>query len=82
MRFSSVELLRNAILTYRCIRLLGYGDDTDIIGCIKRDVTAVFGSIEKKSDTVRLVVNIGKTKFMVCSNRKPRVLDSHLTAES
>jgi sorting nexin-29 len=68
------------ILGQKCVQLLGYADDIDIIGRTKRDVTAAFGAIERESARVGLAVNMGKTKFMVCSNRETRRLDSHLTA--
>ncbi|XP_043065425.1 uncharacterized protein LOC122320881 [Drosophila ficusphila] len=53
------------ILSNRCVQLLGYADDIDIIGRTKRDVTAAFGAIEKESAKVGLAVNMDKTKFMV-----------------
>ncbi|XP_060665319.1 uncharacterized protein LOC132797575 [Drosophila nasuta] len=70
------------ILTNRCVQLLGYADDIDIIGRTKRDVTGAFGAIEKESAKVGLAVNMEKTKFMVCSSRESRRLDSQLTAEN
>ncbi|XP_043064519.1 uncharacterized protein LOC122320475 [Drosophila ficusphila] len=70
------------ILTNRCVQLLAYADDIDIIGRTKRDVTAAFGAIEKESAKVGLAVNMEKTKFMVCSSRESRRLDSQLTAAS
>ncbi|XP_043064095.1 uncharacterized protein LOC122320085 [Drosophila ficusphila] len=70
------------ILSNRCVQLLGYADDIDIIGRTKRDVTAAFGAIEKESAKVGLAVNMDKTKFMVCSSRESRRLDSQLTADS
>ncbi|XP_060665561.1 uncharacterized protein LOC132797804 [Drosophila nasuta] len=70
------------ILTNRCVQLLGYADDIDIIGRTKRDVTGAFGAIEKESAKARLAVNMEKTKFMVCSSRESRRLDSQLTAEN
>ncbi|XP_020806218.1 uncharacterized protein LOC110182509 [Drosophila serrata] len=70
------------ILTNRCVQLLGYADDIDIIGRTKRDVTAAFGAIEKESAKVGLAVNMDKTKFMVCSSRESRRLDSQLSAGS
>ncbi|XP_060665650.1 uncharacterized protein LOC132797914 [Drosophila nasuta] len=63
-------------------KLLGYADDIDIIGRTKRDVTGAFGAIEKESAKVGLAVNMEKTKFMVCSSRELRRLDSQLTAEN
>lgn len=68
------------ILTNRCVQLLAYADDIDIIGRTKRDVTGAFGAIEKESAKVGLAVNAGKTKFMVCSSRESRRLDSQLAA--
>nr|XP_043068191.1 uncharacterized protein LOC122321607 [Drosophila bipectinata] len=70
------------ILTNRCVQLLGYADDIDIIGRTKRDVTGAFGAIEKESAKVGLAVNMKTTKFMVCSSRESRRLDSQLTAEN
>ncbi|XP_070137322.1 uncharacterized protein [Drosophila bipectinata] len=65
-----------------CVQLLGYADDIDIIGRTKRDVTGAFGAIEKESAKLGLAVNMEKIKFMVCSSREPRRLDSQLTAEN
>ncbi|XP_044249360.1 uncharacterized protein [Drosophila takahashii] len=63
------------ILTNRCVQLLGYADDIDVIGRTKHDVTGPFGAIGKKSAKVGLAVNREKTKFMVCSSRESRRLD-------
>ncbi|XP_062127293.1 uncharacterized protein LOC133839668 [Drosophila sulfurigaster albostrigata] len=68
--------------TTKCVQLLGYADDIDIIGRTKRDVTGAFAAIEKESAKVGLAVNMEKTKFMVCSSRESRRLDSQLTAEN
>ncbi|XP_051858122.1 uncharacterized protein LOC127565084 [Drosophila albomicans] len=70
------------ILTNRCVQLLGYADDIDIIGRTKRDVTGAFMAIKEESAKVGLAVNMEKTKFMVCSSRESRRLDSQLTAEN
>ncbi|XP_043063529.1 uncharacterized protein LOC122319800 [Drosophila ficusphila] len=70
------------ILTNRCVQLLGYANDIDITDRTKRDVTAAFGTIKKESAKVGLAVNMDKTKFMVCSSRELRRLDSQLTADS
>lgn len=68
------------ILGNKCVQLLGYADDIDIIGRTKRDVTAAFGAIERESARAGLAVNMSKTKFMVCSSRESRRLDSQLNA--
>ena len=61
---------------------LGYADDIDIIGRTKRDVTGAFGAIERESARMRLAVNQNKTRFMMCSGKESRRLDSQLTAGS
>ncbi|XP_070136101.1 uncharacterized protein [Drosophila bipectinata] len=57
--------------TTKCVELLGYAD-----------VTGAFGAIEKESAKVGLAVNMEITKFIMCSSRESRRLDSQRTAEN
>nr|XP_043067135.1 uncharacterized protein LOC122321356 [Drosophila bipectinata] len=76
------NLVTEAEVVLRCIQLLGYADDIDIIGRTNRDVTGAFGAIEKESAKVGLALNMEKTKFMLCSSRESRRLENQLTAEN
>ena len=50
------------LLFQKSVQLLGYGDDIDILGCTKRDVTAAFKAIQRESTKMDLPVNEGKTE--------------------
>ena len=47
-------------------------DDIDIIGRTKKDVTAAFSAIKRKSTKMGLAVNKVKTKYMLSTNRDVR----------
>ena len=53
----------------RSIQLLGYADDIDIIGRSKRDVSGAFLRIATEAKKMGLVVNEGKTKYMLSSKK-------------
>ena len=59
---------RNGTIFQKIIRLLAYTDDYDITGRTKRDVTAAFIAIKRKSSKMDLAVNEGKTRYMLATN--------------
>ena len=73
---------RNGTIFYKCVQLLAYADDIDIIGRCKRDVTAAFSAIEKESSRVGLAVNEGKTKYMLSTTRNTRRVGTHVIADN
>ena len=56
---------RNGTIFYKSVQLHAYAEDIDIIGRTMRDVTAAFTAIEWESAKMGLVVNEGKTKYML-----------------
>ena len=64
------------------VQLLAYADDIDIIGRPKRNVTAAFSAIERKSIKMGLTVNEGKTKYMFPTSRDVRRIDSQITSDN
>ena len=77
-----VGLHRSGTIFQKSVQLLAYADDIDIIGRTKRDVTAVFGAIERQSTKMGLAVNEGKTKYMFSTSRDVRRTDSRITADN
>ena len=64
-RECSVKFHRNGTIFQKRVQLLTYAEDIDIIGRIKRDVTAAFSSIKRESIKIDLAVNEGKAKYIV-----------------
>ena len=50
---------RNGTIFQKSVQLLGYADDSDVIECTKRDVTAAFSAIERESTKMVQAVNEG-----------------------
>ena len=71
---------RKGTIFYKGVQILAYADDIYIIRRTRRDVTAAFAAIEKESAKVGLMVNEGKTKYMMSANREARRLGSQFTA--
>ena len=57
-------------------------DRIDIIGGIKRDVTADFSAIERQSTKMGLAVNENKIKYMLSTSRDVRRIDSQIIADN
>ena len=60
---------RSGTIFNKNVQLHAVADDIDIIERFKRDVTATFSVIQKESEKVGLMVNDGKTKYMLSSSR-------------
>ena len=73
---------RNGTIFFKSVQLLAYADDVDIIGRTKRDVTAAFSAIERESAKMGLVVNEGKTKYMLSSCRGTRRIGTEVSCDS
>ena len=73
---------RNGTIFRKNVQLLAYADDIDTIGRTKRDVTAPFSAIERKSTKMGLAVNGGKKKYMLSSCRDARRIDSQFMADN
>ena len=71
-----------ALCFKKSVQLLEYAHDIDIIGRIKRDVTAAFSVIERESTKMGLAVNGSKTKYMLSISRDVRHIDSQITADN
>ena len=54
---------------HKSVQLLAYADDIDVIGRTQRAVNEAFASIETEAAKVGLVVNEGKTKYMLSSKK-------------
>ena len=48
----------------KCVQLLAYADNIDIIGCTEQDVTAAFSTVEREYIKMDLAVNEGKRKHV------------------
>ena len=73
---------RNGTIFQKNVHLLEYADDSDIIGRTKRDVTAAFSAIERKSTKMGLAVNEGKTKYMLATSGDVGRIDFQNTADN
>jgi len=53
---------------YKLVQLMAYADDIFIIGRSLASMKEAFQSLEETSEEVGLVINKGKTKYMVAAN--------------
>ena len=51
------------------MQLIGYADDTNIIGRTKRAISDVYGELKESAKEVGLIINVDKTKAMVQNSR-------------
>jgi hypothetical protein len=60
-----------AAIFYKSVQLIGYADDTNIMGRTKRAASMVYRELTERPKEVGLNINVEKTKAMVQS-RRPR----------
>ena len=57
---------------YKSVQLIGYADDINIMGRMKRTILEVYGELKKTAKEVELNINVKKTKAMVQNRRLRR----------
>lgn len=64
--------------------MLVYVDDIDIIGLKHRIVSSIFSNLTKEARRMSLLVNEGKTKYLLSSNEQTThsQLDSHVIVDN
>ena len=77
-----VKVHCNDTIFQKTVQLLAYVDDIDIIGRTKREATAAFSAIGRKSTKMGMAVNEGKTKYTLSTSRYLRLIDSQITADN
>jgi hypothetical protein len=60
-----------ATIFYKSVQLVGYADDINIMGRMKRATSMVYTELKERAKEVRFNINVEKTKTMVQS-RRPR----------
>ncbi|CAD6995418.1 unnamed protein product [Ceratitis capitata] len=80
----AAELNREGTIFNKIVELLAYADDIDIIGLNNRAVSSASSRLDKEAKRMGLVVNEGKTKSLLSSNKQlsPSRLGSHVTVGS
>ena len=63
IRKAELRTNNSSILT-KSIQLLGYADDIDIISRTQEELSSSFSNIRNAAETMGLVVNVEKTKYM------------------
>lgn len=71
----SARINTNNIIYIKSSQILAYADDIDVIGLTSSSVTENFLAIEKAANSVGLMVNGEKTKYMLSSKRQSRHSD-------
>ena len=69
-----------ALFFKKSVQLLTYVEDIDIIERTKRDVTAAFSAIERKSTKMFLAINEGNARYMLPTSRDMRRIHFKITA--
>jgi hypothetical protein len=52
---------------HKSVQLIGYTDDINIMGRMKRAISEAHGELKERAKEVGLIINVGKTKAMVHS---------------
>jgi sorting nexin-29 len=54
---------------HKSVQLIGYADDINIMGRIKRVISEAYGELKETAKEVGLIINVEKTKAMVQTRR-------------